>query len=63
MTQSSPTSPGRRGCRFYPFFLDGVAGVAQLNQPDGIHPTAAGVAEIVRRILPAVIAALAKSTP
>ena len=33
------------------------------TQPDGMHPTAAGVAEIVRRILPAVIAALAKSTP
>ena len=25
-----------------PFFLDGVAGIAKLNQPDGIHPTAAG---------------------
>ena len=52
-----------QGVPLYPFFLDGVAGVAQLNQPDGMHPTAAGVAEIVRRILPAVIAALAKSTP
>src|SRR5512133_1260145 len=27
----------------YPFFLDGVAGAANLNQPDGMHPTAAGV--------------------
>jgi len=25
-----------------PFFLDGVAGVPALNQPDGIHPTAEG---------------------
>lgn len=25
-----------------PFFLDGVAGVPTLNQPDGIHPTAEG---------------------
>jgi acyl-CoA thioesterase-1 len=25
-----------------PFLLDGVAGVARLNQPDGIHPTAEG---------------------
>lgn len=25
-----------------PFFLDGVAGVPSLNQPDGIHPTEAG---------------------
>jgi acyl-CoA thioesterase I len=46
----------------YPFFLDGVAGAANLNQPDGMHPTAAGVEEIVRRILPVVISALGKST-
>jgi acyl-CoA thioesterase I len=46
----------------YPFFLDGVAGAAHLNQPDGMHPSAAGIAEIVRRMLPAVIAALGKST-
>jgi acyl-CoA thioesterase-1 len=38
----------------YPFFLDGVAADAKLNQPDGIHPTAAGVEEIVARILPTV---------
>ena len=25
----------------YPFFLDGVAADAKLNQADGIHPTAA----------------------
>jgi acyl-CoA thioesterase-1 len=37
----------------YPFFLEGVAAVPALNQPDGIHPNAQGVAEIVRRILPA----------
>ncbi|WP_181902430.1 MULTISPECIES: arylesterase [Rhodopseudomonas] len=42
----------------YPFFLDGVAAVANLNQPDGIHPTAAGVDVIVARILPAVEALL-----
>ncbi|MEX0922295.1 MAG: arylesterase [Rhodovibrionaceae bacterium] len=39
---------------FYPFFLDGVATNPDLNQPDGIHPNAAGVAEIVERILPKV---------
>ena len=38
----------------YPFFLDGVAADTKLNQPDGIHPTAAGVEEIVARILPTV---------
>ena len=39
---------------FYPFFLDGVAGNAKLNQRDGLHPTAAGVDVIVARILPKV---------
>ena len=37
-----------------PFLLAGVAGVDSLNQPDGIHPTAAGarrVAETVWRTL------------
>jgi acyl-CoA thioesterase I len=38
----------------YPFFLEGVAGNPKLNLPDGIHPTAAGVEEIVRRIVPMV---------
>lgn len=27
---------------FVPFFMEGVAGVATLNLPDGIHPTAEG---------------------
>ncbi len=40
----------------YPFFLDGVAAVADLNQADGIHPNGAGVAVIVERMLPSVIA-------
>ena len=39
----------------YPFFLEGVAAVPSLNQDDGIHPNAQGVAEIVKRILPDVI--------
>jgi acyl-CoA thioesterase I len=38
----------------YPFFLEGVAGDALLNQNDGIHPTAEGVAIIVENILPTV---------
>ncbi len=46
------------GAILYPFFLDGVAGDAKLNQPDGLHPTAAGVAVIVGRILPSVEALL-----
>jgi acyl-CoA thioesterase-1 len=38
----------------YPFFLDTVAGIADLNQSDGIHPTARGVDLIVEKILPNV---------
>jgi acyl-CoA thioesterase-1 len=38
----------------YPFFLEGVAAVSELNQRDGIHPTAAGIDTIVARILPKV---------
>jgi len=40
--------------RFLPFLLEGVGGIADLNQPDGIHPTARGhkiVAENVWKIL------------
>jgi len=39
---------------FYPFFLEGVAMNPELNQPDGIHPTAEGVAVIVENIMPKV---------
>jgi acyl-CoA thioesterase-1 len=38
----------------YPFFLDGVAADAKLNQADGIHPTAAGVDIVVDKMLPTV---------
>jgi acyl-CoA thioesterase-1 len=36
----------------YPFFLEGVAREARLNQRDGIHPTAGGIDVIVAGILP-----------
>lgn len=39
----------------YPFFLEGVAMQRALNQGDGIHPNAEGVAEIVARIKPYVV--------
>jgi acyl-CoA thioesterase I len=38
----------------YPFFLDGVAADARLNQADGMHPTPEGVDVIVKNILPSV---------
>lgn len=46
------------GVPLYPFFLDGVAADAKLNQADGIHPTPAGVDIIVNNIMPAVEALL-----
>ena len=46
---------------FYPFFLDGVAAERGLNQADGMHPSADGVARIVERILPAVEALIARA--
>ena len=42
----------------YPFFLEGVASEAKLNQPDGLHPTAEGIDLIVKNILPTVEAFL-----
>ena len=46
------------GVALYPFFLDGVAADAKLNQADGMHPTRAGVDMIVTRIMPTVAAFL-----
>jgi acyl-CoA thioesterase-1 len=49
-----PDLAAQYGAILYPFFLTGVAGDAKLNQHDGIHPTAPGVAVIVERMLPEV---------
>jgi acyl-CoA thioesterase-1 len=46
---------GRRADGFMPFLLDGVAGMPGLNQPDGIHPNAAGHRVIAQRIWPHVV--------
>ena len=46
------------GVPLYPFFLDGVAADAKLNQADGLHPTAEGIDIIVKNILPTVEAFL-----
>ncbi|WP_068083991.1 arylesterase [Polycladidibacter stylochi] len=39
---------------YYPFFLEGVATDPRYTMADGIHPTADGVAVIVKKILPFV---------
>jgi acyl-CoA thioesterase-1 len=44
-----------------PFLLADVAGHRELNQGDGMHPTAAGVDIIVARILPSVERLVAKT--
>lgn len=42
------------GVPLYPFLLDGAVLHPDLMQADGIHPNAAGVREIVRRMIPSV---------
>lgn len=49
-----PRVAERHDVPLYPFFLDGVAGKADLNQPDGVHPTAEGIQIIVERMMPTV---------
>lgn len=47
-----------RDTYFVPFLLEGVAGVPELNQPDGIHPTPEGHRRMARNIMPALTSAL-----
>lgn len=55
-----PELARKHGVLLYPFFLDGVAAREEMNQSDGMHPNAAGVAVIVERILPEVEALIAR---
>ncbi len=55
-----PAIARRHVVYFYPFFLDGVATDPALNQQDGLHPNAKGVAIITERMLPFVLDALGK---
>jgi acyl-CoA thioesterase-1 len=50
----------RPGILYDPFFLQDVATVPALNQPDGLHPNAKGVKHIVTRLLPLVEKLLAE---
>jgi acyl-CoA thioesterase-1 len=53
-----PEMATKNGAVLVPFLLDGVAGVASLNQADGVHPTAEGhrrVAETVWRVLQPIL--------
>ena len=53
----------RLGVLYDPFFLDGVATVPELNQPDRLHPNPEGVQRIVARLLPLVERLLAEVPP
>jgi acyl-CoA thioesterase-1 len=44
----------RNDLEFVPFLLAGVAGVSDLNQRDGIHPTSRGARMIAEALLPAL---------
>ena len=50
----------KHGVPLYPFFMNGVAATPRLQLSDGMHPNAAGVAVIVKGILPLVETALGK---
>jgi len=56
-----PDLAAQTGAILYPFFLAGVAADPKLNQSDGLHPTTAGVAVIVDRILPEVEELIARA--
>jgi acyl-CoA thioesterase I len=56
-----PDLAAASGAILYPFFLAGVAADPALNQRDGMHPTAAGVAVIVTRIMPQVEELIART--
>ncbi len=47
-----PTLAKKNDATFIPFLLKGVAGDPELNQPDGIHPTAKGHRIVARTVWP-----------
>jgi acyl-CoA thioesterase I len=53
----------RPGILYDPFFLQDVASVPVLNQPDGLHPNPEGVKRIVTRLVPLVEKLLAEVPP
>ena len=58
-----PDLAKEHGLIFYPFFLEGVALDAKLNQNDGMHPNGKGVGEIVKRIMPSVEELIGRASP
>jgi len=55
-----PAVAKRHDLILVPFFLEGVAGRADLNQDDSIHPTAEGYRIVVDTVFPFVVKAIEK---
>jgi acyl-CoA thioesterase-1 len=55
-----PDVARRTGSTLVPFLLDGVAADPRLNQPDGIHPNAAGHRAIAEHLWPHLVALLTR---
>ena len=49
-----PALAAKHDILLYPFFLDEVALMVDLNQPDGMHPNQAGLDVIVQKMIPLV---------
>jgi len=56
-----PEIAEKHGVILVPFFLEGVAGEAELNQSDGIHPTSKGYSIIVDHLYPYVLETIENS--
>ena len=50
-----PAVAEAHGAALIPFLLDGVAGVARLNQGDGVHPTAEGQRVVAETVAQTVV--------
>ena len=57
-----PTVAGQEGASLVPFLLEGVAGIPELNQGDGIHPTPLGHDRLARNAWP-ILAEVLKGLP
>lgn len=58
-----PAVAKRHDLILIPFFLEGVAGRPDLNQADGIHPTAEGYRIVSDTVLPYAIKAIEQTPP
>lgn len=55
-----PSVADEMGTELLPFLLEGVGGVTELNQSDGIHPNAAGQRRLADNVWPALTPLLQK---